>query len=78
MDMNVKMKILNDMIEECSNMEGKAMLMHLIKESANAQKKGIFFSDEETEYIINSLKEKMSPEDIKKINIIRKFVKKQK
>lgn len=69
-----KLKILTSIMESANGLEPKQMLTYFISESAKASKQGINFTDEETDAILNVLKENMTPADIKKIDTIKKFV----
>lgn len=69
-----KMEILTKILNSTDGMEPKQMLAHFIQESNTASKNGINFSDDETNAILNVLKADMSPEEIKRIDTIRKMV----
>lgn len=69
-----KFEILNKIIEGSKGMEPKSILTYLIKESNEASKKGINFTNEETDAILNVLKEDMPAKEIKKIDMIRNMV----
>ena len=71
---NEKMEILTKILDSSNGMEPKQMLSHFIQESNKASKEGINFTDAETEAILNVLKTDMSPEEIKKIDTIRRMV----
>lgn len=71
---NEKLEILTKILDSSNGLEPKQMLAHFIQESNNASKNGINFTDAETNAILNVLKADMSPEDIKKIDMIRKMV----
>jgi hypothetical protein len=51
------------------------MIPFFIKSSTESAKKGMVFSDDETEVILDVLKEKMTAADLKKIDTIRKLSK---
>lgn len=69
-----KMEILTKIIEGGANMEPRQMLTYFMQESNRASQKGIYFSDNETDLILNVLTENMSPSEIRKINSIRRMV----
>lgn len=69
-----KLEILTRILDSADGMEPKQMLAYFISESNKASKNGINFTDAETDAILNVLKADMSPEDIKKIDTIRKMV----
>ena len=71
---NEKMEILTKILDSSNGMEPKQMLSDFIQESNKASKEGINFTDAETEAILNVLKTDMSPEEIKKIDTIRRMV----
>ncbi len=71
---NEKLEILTKIINSSNGMDPKQMLTYFIQESNKASHNGIHFSDAETNAILNVLKADMSPEDIKKIDMIRRMV----
>lgn len=70
---NEKMEILTKILNSSNGMEPRQMLTYFIQESNKASKEGINFTDDETNAILNVLKTDMSPEEIKKIDTIRKM-----
>ena len=50
------------------------MLTYFIKETNQASKNGINFTDKETDAILEVLKADMSPEEIKRIDTIKRMV----
>ena len=70
---NDKMEILTKILDSSNGMEPKQMLTYFIQESNKASKNGINFTDAETDAILNVLKADMSPQEIKKIDTIRKM-----
>lgn len=70
-----KMKLLMELVEEAKTKEKNEILPFFLALNSRAQKAGIYFSDEETEFILNQLKETMSKEDLKKIETIRRMSK---
>lgn len=70
---NEKMEILTKILDSSNGMEPRQMLTYFIQESNKASKEGINFTDAETDAILNVLKQDMSPEEIKKIDTIRKM-----
>jgi hypothetical protein len=71
---NEKMEILTKILSGSDGMEPRQMLTYFIQESGKASQNGINFTDKETEAILNVLKADMSPQDIKKIDTIRRMV----
>lgn len=71
---NEKLNILTKILDGSKGMDAKQMLTYFITESNNASKNGINFSNAETEAILNVLKQNMSPEEIKRVDMIRKMV----
>lgn len=71
---NEKMEILTKILDSSNGMDPKQMLAHFIQESNKASKNGVNFTDAETDAILNVLKTDMSPEEIKKIETIRRMV----
>lgn len=69
-----KLKILTTIMDNANGLDPKHMLTYFISESTKASKKGINFTDAETDAILNVLKADMTPADIKKIDTIKKFV----
>lgn len=71
---NEKMEILTKILDNSGGMEPKQMLTYFIQESNKASKNGINFTDAETDAILNVFKADMTPEEIKKIEMIKKMV----
>lgn len=71
---NEKMEILSKILDNSGGMQPKQMLTYFIQESNKASKNGVNFSDTETDAILNVLKADMTPEEIKKIDMIKKMV----
>lgn len=69
-----KMEILTNILGGAGDRDAKQMLTYFIKETNQASKNGINFTNEETDAILSVLKADMSPEEIKKIDMIRKMV----
>lgn len=69
-----KKEILTKILSSSNGMEPKQMLTYFIQESNKASKNGINFTDAETEAILNVLKTDMTPEEIKRIDMIKKMV----
>lgn len=68
-----KLALLTELVEESKTKPSKEIVPYFLALNAKASQKGISFSDAETELILNVLKERMSKEDIKKIDTIRKL-----
>ena len=71
---NEKLEMLTKIIEGAKGMEPKQMLTYFIQQSNIAGKNGINFTNAETNLILNVLKEDMSPEEIKRIDMVKKIV----
>lgn len=69
-----KMDILMKIMDGSDGMEARQMLTYFIQESNKASKDGVNFTDEETEAILNVMKQNMTPAEIKKIDTIKKMV----
>lgn len=69
-----KMNILTKILDSSNGLEPKQMLMHFIQESNKASKNGVNFTNEETDAILNVMKQDMTPAEIKKIETIRRMV----
>lgn len=69
-----KLEILNKILSGSSGMDPKQMLTYFIRESNNASKNGITFTNEETDAILSVLKTRMKPEDVQKIDMLKKMV----
>lgn len=71
---NEKLEMLTKIIEGAKGMEPKQMLTYFIQQSNIAGKNGINFTNAETNLILNVLKEGMSPEEVKRIDMVKKIV----
>lgn len=69
-----KMDILTKIMDGSDGMEAKQMLTYFIQESNKASKEGVNFTNEETEAILNVMKQDMTPAEIKKIDTIKRMV----
>lgn len=69
-----KMDILTKIMEGSNGMEARQMLTYFIQESNKASQNGVNFTDAETEAILNVMKQDMTPEEIKKIDTIKRMV----
>lgn len=69
-----KMEILTRILDGAGDRDARQMLTYFIKETNLASRNGINFSNAETDAILGVLKADMSPEEIKKIDMIRKMV----
>jgi len=70
-----KLELLMQIVEESRTKKSNELIPYFIAATANANSKGIAFNDNETELILSVLKERMSKEDLKKIDTIRKLSK---
>lgn len=71
---NEKLEVLTKIIEGAKGMEPKQMFTYFIQQSNMAGKKGINFTNAETDLILNVLKEGMTPEEIKRIDMVKQIV----
>ena len=71
---NDKLEILTKIIEGAKGMEPKQMFTYFIQQSNKKKKKGIHFTNAETDLILNVLKEDMSPEEIKRIDMVKQII----
>lgn len=69
-----KMEVLTKILNGAGDMDAKQMLTYFIKETNQASKNGINFTDKETDAILEVLKADMSPEEIKRIDTIKRMV----
>lgn len=70
-----KLNLLMHIFEKSKTMSSKELIPYFLSASAKATSEGITFTDEETDLILSVLKERMSPEEIKKINTIKRLSK---
>lgn len=70
-----KLNMLNEIIKQSETVSSDNMIPFFMKAAANANAKGISFSDRETELIINALKTNMTPEQINRLNTVRQLAK---
>ena len=66
-----KLKLLISLTEQAEKKEPDKLLPFFIEVTTKANSMGITFNDDETDVILNVLKAKMAPEDIKKIEMIK-------
>ncbi|MBP3338084.1 MAG: hypothetical protein J6L69_01605 [Lachnospiraceae bacterium] len=66
-----KLALLTELVEQAETKSKDELLPFFLSINMKAKEKGIDFNDAETEVILNVLKTKMSPQDIKKIETIR-------
>ncbi len=66
-----KLKLLTEMVEQAESKNKDELLSFFLAINSKAASQGINFNDAETEIILDVLKKKMSPQDIKKIETIR-------
>ena len=71
---NEKLEILTKIIGNSKGMKPQEMLTYFMKESGQASKNGIQFSDQETDAILKVLTEDMSEADKKRVETIRRMV----
>ena len=70
-----KLNFISDVIKQSETVYKDNMITFFINAAANANAKGINFTDAETELIINSLKANMTKEQITKLETIRNLAK---
>ena len=71
---NEKLEMLTKIIEGAKGIEPKQMLTYFIQQSNAAGKQGINFTNSETDLILNVLKEGMTPEEIKRIDTVKRIM----
>lgn len=69
-----KLMWLEKLAEQTSKQKPDNILPFLLAVNSNAKKKGIHFSDEETDVIICVLRENMTPEEQRKVDSLRKML----
>lgn len=70
-----KLKILTEIVENADGKEPNELIAYFLKSTSAAAKKGIYFNNDETELIVNVLKQGMNEEEIKRIETVRKLAK---
>lgn len=70
-----KLDVLTKIIEESQGKSAKELIPFFLASSQQADSNGITFSDAETNVILDVLKKDMTPEEINKINTIKKLAK---
>ncbi len=68
-----KLNILTTIISKSEGMAAGELIPFFLNQTAQAHSKGIYFSDEETELIIDVLKTNMTPDQIKRIEMVKKL-----
>ena len=68
-----KLNMLTSILSQAESVKSDALIPFFLKSASEANKKGISFSDSETDLILNVLKTRMSKQDIQKIDAIRKL-----
>jgi len=66
-----KLDLLVNLVTKAEGLKQNELMPFFISITKEANSKGVSFNDAETEIILNVLKKKMSPADIKKIDMIR-------
>lgn len=66
-----KLDLLLSYVTEAEKLKQNEVMPYFLSITKKAQAQGISFNDEETEVILSILKKKMSPADIKKIDMIK-------
>lgn len=66
-----KLNLLLSYVTEAENLKQNEVMPYFLSITKKANAQGISFNDDETEIILGILKKKMSPSDIKKIDMIK-------
>ncbi|MBQ2982211.1 MAG: hypothetical protein IJD58_08865 [Lachnospiraceae bacterium] len=66
-----KLDLLLSYVTEAEKLKQNEVMPYFLSITKKAQAQGISFNDSETEVILSILKKKMSPADIKKIDMIK-------
>ena len=66
-----KLDLLLLYVTQAENLKQNEVMPYFLSITKKAQEQGISFNDSETEIILNILKKRMSPADIKKIDMIK-------
>ncbi len=66
-----KLKMLMQLTEAAEKKEADKLLPFFVEVTRKANSMGITFNDDETDVILNVLKARMSPDDVKKIEMIK-------
>ncbi|MBQ8815030.1 MAG: hypothetical protein IJZ85_11130 [Lachnospiraceae bacterium] len=69
-----KLKWLEKLAEQTASQKPDNILPFLLAVNSHAQKKGIHFTDEETDVILCVLKENMTPDEQRKVDSMRKML----
>ena len=70
-----KLNLIEMLTQQANSKKPEEILPFFLAVNAKANEMGISFNDDETEMILDALKSKMTPSDIKKIDMIRNFTK---
>ncbi len=68
-----KLNLISDIIRQSENISPDNLIPFFLNAAAMANSKGINFSDQETDIIINALKTNMTKEQITKLETVRKL-----
>lgn len=68
-----KLKILTEIVENADGKSAKELMTYFIQSTNAAAKEGIYFNNDETELIVNVLKQGMTDEEIKRIETLRRL-----
>lgn len=66
-----KLKLLVQLAEQAEKKEADKLLPFFLSVTKKANSMGITFNDDETDIILSVLKTRMSPDDIKKIELMK-------
>lgn len=68
-----KVNLISNIIKQSETVSSENLIPFFLNAASTANQRGITFSDEETDLIINCLKTNMTPEQITKIDTVRKL-----
>ena len=68
-----KLKILTAILENAGEKQPKELMRYFLQSTANAAKDGIYFNDSETELILSVLKQRMSKDELKRVETVRRL-----
>lgn len=68
-----KQELIKTILQEAAGKNQKEIIPFLLAASMQASKKGIIFTDEETQTIFSALKEGKTPEEQKRLDMVMKM-----
>ncbi len=72
----VKLMFLEQVLGEMQKQKKETMMPFFLAVNAKASQMGIAFTDEETELIFTQMEQRMTPEERKRVELIRSMMKK--